>query len=251
MKRLLVLFLLLFTLTTVLFAFPLYPQQTVVKYQLANGHKLELDFFAPKDSLQYFDSSLLTDGFAQLAKIYTLTNDFSVSFAPQNTGELLFLVSFDGLSSGLSSSLHPTTNAEGLRGLPLDAPRDALAVVLAWYKSFLTNPSPDKSVSFISSMRKTVFTVNYSAMGPGTGHGLQLAMHGSFQSDTPVFDSKMEVMDFSTFINSHITIADDSYVQALQNDYFYILDPISDPNTPGVKRESVMVYALFDKVAPK
>lgn len=251
MKRLLVLLLVLFAFTTGLFAFPLFPQQAVVKYQLANGHKLELDFFGPKDGLQYFDKSVLTDGFSQLAKTYKLTNDFSVSFAPQNNGELLFLVSFDGFQSGLDSSLHPTTNAAGLRGLPLIAPRDALAVVLAWYKSFLANPSPDKPASFVASMRKTTFTVNYSATSPATGHGLQLAMHGSFQDDVPVFDSKMEVMGFKTFVNSHITLADDSYVQTLQNDYFYVLDPISDPNNPGMKRESVMVYALFDTTAPK
>lgn len=249
MKRLFVLFLSLFTLATSLCAIPLFPQK-VVKYPLANGHNLELDFFGPKDALQYFDASVLTNGFSQLSTTYNLTDDFTISFAPQNTGELLFLVSFDATDSGLGKSLHPITNAAGLRGLPLVAPRDALVIVQSWYASFLSNSSQGKPDSFVSSMRRTIFTVDYSASAPSNGKLVTLMIPGSFQNNTPVFDSKLGLTDYSTWTTYHIKLNDPSYTAALQTDYFYILDPIEDPNNPGVKRDSVMVYALFDKVVP-
>jgi hypothetical protein len=251
MKRLLVLVISLFVLSVGLFAMPLFPL-TVTKLPLSNGHTLELNFFAPKESLPFFDKSILTNGFAQLSKTYNLSNDFSVYFTPQSTNELLFMVSFDGLTSGLSATLHPTTNAAGLRGLPLAAPRDALAIVQSWYKSFLANPSTNKSDSFVPLMRKTTFIVDYSATAPITGGGVRLAMHGSFQDDTPVFGPKMELMQLdASFLTHHIELASPDYLDSLQNDYFYILDPISDPANPGLKRESVTVYMLFDKTAPK
>lgn len=249
MKRIVLFLVVLFTLATGLFAIPLFPQ-TVVKYPIANGHLLELDFFGPKDASSYFDKSILTDGFAQLSTSYQLTNDFTVSFVPHNTGELVFIVNFQGLTSGLSS-LHPTTNAAGLRGLSLVAPRDALAIVQAWYKSYLANPSQDKSDSFVASMRKMTFIVDYSVTSPVTDKPATLVMHGTFQGDAPVFDSKMNLTDYSTWTNYHISLYDPGYAATLQNDNFYILDPISDPTNPGVKRDNVTVYMLFDKTAPK
>ena len=77
-----------------------------------------------------------------------------------------------------------------------------------------------------------------------------LMMPGSFQNNTPVFDSQAGVDRLFHWTTYHIKLFDPSYTAALQNDYFYILDPIEDPNNPGVKRDSVMVYALFDKVMP-
>lgn len=251
MKRLAVFLIALLTLVTGLFAFPLYSNQTKVNYTLANGHKLELDFFGPKEALQYFDTSVLTDGFTQLSMTYKLTNDFTVSFTPQDTGELLFLVSFDGEDSVLSSTLHPTTNVAGLRGLSLVAPRDALTIVQSWYKSYLANPNQDKSDNFVSLMRKTIFIVDYYATSPTTGKLVALAMPGTFENNTPIFDPKMDLTDYSTWINYHIRLYVATYEAALRDDYFYTLDPISDPNNPGVKRDNVMVYALFDKTAPK
>lgn len=250
MRRLLVLLLSLFALASGLFAVPLFPK-TVENYTLANGRKLELDFFGPKDALQYFDKSVLTDGLDQLSKTYTLVNDFTVSFVPDNKGVLGFIVDFDGTTSGLSATLHPTTNAAGLRGLSLVAPRDALLVIQAWYKSYLANPSKDKSDSFVTAMTKTTFFVDYSATSPITGHGAQLVMAGAFQGDTPVFDPRMGVSDYSTFTNYKIKLFDPSYAATLRDDYFYVLDPLSDPANPGVKRDNVSVYMLFDKVAPQ
>ena len=99
-------------------------------------------------------------------------------------------------------------------------------------------------------MRRTIFTVDYSASAPSNGKLVMLMIPGSFQNNTPVFDSKLGLTDYSTWTTYHIKLNDPSYTAALQTDYFYILDPIEDPNNPGVKRDSVMVYALFDKVVP-
>jgi hypothetical protein len=249
MKRLLVLLISLFVLSVGLFALPLFPQTKVIN-PISNGHTLELSFFAPKESLPFFDKSILMNGFAQLSKTYNLDNNFSISFNPQNTGELMFLVSFNNIPLDHNASLHPSTNAAGLRGLPLAAPRDALAIVQSWYKSFLSNPSTEKSIDFLSTMRRTIFVINYFATAPVSGKVAALTMHGVFQDDTPVFGPKIELMDYSTFMNHHIELASPDYLQTLQNDYFYVLDPINDPANPGLKRESVYVYFLFDKVAP-
>ena len=250
MKRFLVFLLSLFALTAAVSALPLFPQ-TKVMLPLSNGRSLELDFFGPKDAILFFDESILTDGFAQLSKAYKLNNDFSVSFIPQNTNELQFIVAFDSIPSDHNASLHPSTNAAGLRGLPLAVPRDALILVQSWYKSFLANPSPNKSVDFLSTMQRTTFIVDYSATAPITGKGAMLAMHGVFQNDTPVFGAKMELMDYSTFSAHHIDLFSADYLQTLQTEYFYVLDPIKDPVNPGLKRESVFVYFLFDTTAPK
>ena len=252
MKRLLVLFLSLLALSSGLIALPLYPQLPAVNLPLINGHKLELNFYAPKEALPFFDASILQKGFAKLSANYKLTNDFTVSFVPGDTGTLGFIVTFDGLDSGLSNTLYPRTNAIGLHGLPLVAPRDALEIVNAWYKSYLANPSQDKSDSFVSSIRKTTFIVDYYATSPITGGGLQLAMHGSFQGNTPVFDPKMEIMQLDLSLTTyHIALASSDNLQALQSDYFYVLDPIDDSANPGLKRESVFVYVLFGLPLPQ
>ena len=121
MRRLLFLFLSLFTLVRPVSSPYRSSQRRSENYTLANGCKFELDFFGPKDALQYFDKSVLTDGFAQLSNTYKLTDNFhGLPCSPRTLGgaRLSSLLSTP-LISGLGKSLHPTTNAAGLRGLPL------------------------------------------------------------------------------------------------------------------------------------
>jgi hypothetical protein len=77
-------------------------------------------------------------------------------------------------------------------------------------------------------------------------------MHGSFQGNTPVFDPKMEIMQLDLSLTTyHIALASSDNLQALQSDYFYVLDPIDDSANPGLKRESVFVYVLFGLPLPQ
>lgn len=251
MKRLLVLLISLFTLAAGVFAFPLYLPPNVVKLPLSNGRSLQLNFAAPKDALPYFDNSILQDGFSKLSGTYKLSNDFTVTFAPQDTRELQFGLSFDSMPQDHIAALRPVANAQGLRGLPLLAPRDALAVVQAWYKSFLANTSPDKPTAFLATTQKTIFTVIYDTKAPLSGKPVGLTMSGTIQNDTPVFKPHLDVEEYSTLTNHGIDLSDQAYLQALQSDSFFILEPISDPDNPGLKRKSVFVYMLFDKTAPK
>ena len=76
-------------------------------------------------------------------------------------------------------------------------------------------------------------------------------MKGAFQGDKLVFNSHFDLMQFPTFLNNTIELAAPADVRALQDDYFYALDPLVFPVILGPKRESVFVYMLFDMTAPK
>ena len=100
-------------------------------------------------------------------------------------------------------------------------------------------------------MPKTSIIVDYYATSPLYGRALTLVMKGAFQGDKPVFNSHLDLMEFPTFLNHTIELAAPAVFQALQDDYFYVLDPLVFPVILGPKRESVFVYMLFDMTAPK
>lgn len=252
MKRLFVLFLAVFSTVVSLSAFPLYPNPNETKLKLANGHTVTLDLLIPKEAVQYFDNSIIQDGFSKLSTTYKLANDFMVSFVPQDSHELMFLVVFDDIPQDHATTLRPSVNSQGLRGISLAAPRDALLIVQAWYKSFLANTSPDKPSAFLATMQKTIFTVDYFTTSPVTNNGVMLIANGVIQNDVVVFAPHLDVSEeYPIFKDHKIDLANPSFAQALQNDSFFIVEPINDPDNPGLKLESVYIYILFDKTAPK
>ena len=179
-----------------------------------------------------------------------LTNDFTVSFNTQDMASVCSsflsawrtfgpqpLLAADANVAWSSACLHSGRPSRCLTDRPV------------WYQSSWRNPNQDKSDDFVSLMRKTILlsTIRNLLLPANCA----LAMPGTFENNTPIFDPKMDLTDYSTWINYHIRLYVATYEAALRDDYFYILDPISDPNNPGVKRDNVMVYALFDKTAPK
>ena len=218
MKRLFVFFLVVFATVASLSAFPLYPNPTETKLKLANGHTVKLEFLTPKEAVQYFDNSIIQDGFSKLSTTYKLANDFTVFFNPQDSHELLFFVSFDSIPQDHATALRPSANSQGLRGISLAAPRDALLIVQAWYKSFLANTSADKPTDFLATMEKTVFTVDYYTTSQVTNNAVSLVAKGVIQDDAVVFTPHLDVGEIMTFTNHSIDLADPTYPQSLRND---------------------------------
>jgi hypothetical protein len=251
MKRLAVFLVALFTLVSSLFAAPIYPV-IKTKLPLATGRTLELDFSAPKDALQYFDNSILTDGLSKLLADNKLDADVTVIFVPRNIkGAISFLVSFDDMNPAKADALKPVKNDYDLRCLPLGIPRDALRIALSWYNSFLVNKSPDKSADFLAPDQVIAFTVNYTFSGQST----QLILGGTFlinnimfgvpMSNRAIFDPIITISDLKTFTSNRIRLYSQANLPYLQNAYMFMLDPIEDPKNPGIAMPSALVYPLF------
>ena len=253
MKRLLVLFVSLFLLSVGLFALPLYPN-TVSKLPLTNGHTLEVDFYAPKDALPFFDQTILTNGFIKLLADTKLSCDFSIVFMPRSTHDIEFSVSFDNIDAATADAIKPAPNSYRTRCLPLLVPRDALMVLLSWYNSYLTNQDPAKTTGFVQPNQPLVFHVFYGCKG-------QLSLHGKFlinnimsmvpPSNRPIFDPAMIYTDLKTFNSYDIKFYNSRDVPYLTMSYGFVLDPIVDPSDSAITRTSVLVYKLFGMPTPE
>lgn len=255
MKRFLILVLGLAILTMSAFAIPAYPK-TDAAYALPNGHKITLEFYAPKEALPFFDPSILVNGFAKIADTYRIGEDFGVSLVVHTNGELRMGVFFNDLQAADIESLRPLPiqeTAGTAHFLPLIVPRDAIQVVFSWLQSFLANKSADKPVAFLKSIQSTPFFVQYqSKLNPGS-----LAIEGQrFQGQTrddlkPVFDATMNLEDFSTITVHKISLDPKPMnTMMLENAYTFVLDPLDDQANPGLRTENIFVYWLFGLPPP-
>jgi hypothetical protein len=251
MKRLLVLFLSLFALSSGLFAFPAYPKNDTT-YRLPNGHTIELEFYAPQEALPFFDASLLVNGFAKIAETYKINEDFGILFVVHTNNELRLGVVFKDLQAADISDLKPMQGGNGLHLLPLIVPRDAINVVESWFVSFLQNKSADKPTDFLKSIQSTPFYVQYQTKLSNGSLLIEGNFYGSTPSELrPVFNSTMDIEDLSTITNHKISLdPQDFYLSMLQNFYTFVLDPLDDQNNPGQRTENIFVYWLFGLPSP-
>ena len=243
MKRLLLLVLGLVVLSMSIIAMPAYPK-TDATYPLPNGHKITLEFYAPKEALPFFDPSILVNGFAKIADTYKINEDFGLSFVVHTDNWLQLGIHFDHLKTSDIEFLKPIPG-NGLYQLPFIVPRDAINTFADWFSSFASNKDPDKPEAFLVKVQRATFFIDYDCISISKG---TLAITGTF-SGKPVFDSTMSIEDYSTLTFHKITL-DPRYDSWLQNFHTFVLNPLDDLYNPGLRTENIFVYWLFGLPPP-